>query len=141
MTISVSIALLTIPPTIGAAIRFMTLAPVPALQRIGSKPGDDGNDGHHLGSDPLHRAFPPRPRHLGRSGVLTRSGAKVPGLVQVDEHHYPRFRRDPGQRDEPNGYRDRPVVVESPQNQMPPTSAKGSDSRTMRVSGTLRKLR
>ena len=28
----------TIPPTIGAAIRFITLAPVPCDQRIGSRP-------------------------------------------------------------------------------------------------------
>ena len=30
--------LLTIPPTIGAAMRFITLAPVPLPQRIGSRP-------------------------------------------------------------------------------------------------------
>lgn len=35
---SVSIVLLTIPPTIGAAMRLMTLAPVPFPQKIGSRP-------------------------------------------------------------------------------------------------------
>ena len=35
---SVSTVLLIIPPTIGAAIRFMTLAPVPLPQRMGSSP-------------------------------------------------------------------------------------------------------
>ena len=38
MTSSVSSVLLTIPPTIGAAIRFMTLAPAPPPQRMGSSP-------------------------------------------------------------------------------------------------------
>ena len=38
MTMSVSTALEIIPPTIGAAIRFITLAPVPLPQRIGSNP-------------------------------------------------------------------------------------------------------
>ena len=38
MTTSVRIVLLTIPPTIGAAIRFMTLAPAPDPHRIGSRP-------------------------------------------------------------------------------------------------------
>ena len=35
MTTSVRIVLEIIPPTIGAGIRFITLAPVPLLQRIG----------------------------------------------------------------------------------------------------------
>ena len=38
MTSSVKIVLDTIPPTIGAAMRFITLAPAPCPQRIGSKP-------------------------------------------------------------------------------------------------------
>ena len=38
MTIKVNTVLEIIPPTIGAAIRFMTLAPVPLPQRMGSKP-------------------------------------------------------------------------------------------------------
>jgi hypothetical protein len=38
ITSSVSTVLLTIPPIIGAAMRFMTLAPVPVPHRIGSSP-------------------------------------------------------------------------------------------------------
>ena len=38
MTISVRIVLEIMPPTIGAAMRFMTLAPVPLPQKIGSRP-------------------------------------------------------------------------------------------------------
>ena len=38
MTTSVSTVLEIIPPTIGAAMRFITLAPVPFPQRIGSRP-------------------------------------------------------------------------------------------------------
>ena len=38
MTTSVSTELEIIPPTIGAAMRFMTLAPVPSPHRIGSRP-------------------------------------------------------------------------------------------------------
>ena len=38
MTMSVRMVLEIIPPTIGAAMRYMTLAPVPSPQRIGSKP-------------------------------------------------------------------------------------------------------
>ena len=37
-TNSVSSVLLTMPPIIGAAMRFITLAPVPLLHRIGSRP-------------------------------------------------------------------------------------------------------
>jgi len=38
MTISVRMVELTIPPIIGAAMRFMTSAPVPVVHMIGSKP-------------------------------------------------------------------------------------------------------
>ena len=38
MTSSVSTVLEIIPPTIGAAMRFITLEPVPAVQRIGMRP-------------------------------------------------------------------------------------------------------
>jgi hypothetical protein len=35
---SMSIVLLTMPPTIGAAMRFITLTPTPFPQRMGIKP-------------------------------------------------------------------------------------------------------
>jgi hypothetical protein len=38
ITTSVSTVLLTIPPTIGAAMRFMTLAPAPEPHRMGRSP-------------------------------------------------------------------------------------------------------
>ena len=38
ITTSVSTVLETIPPTMGAAIRFITLAPVPLVHRIGISP-------------------------------------------------------------------------------------------------------
>src|SRR5439155_1391405 len=38
ITINVRIVDVTIPPTMGAAIRFMTLAPAPWLQRAGTRP-------------------------------------------------------------------------------------------------------
>ncbi len=38
MTTSVSMVELTMPPIIGAAIRFITSAPVPVVHMIGNKP-------------------------------------------------------------------------------------------------------
>jgi hypothetical protein len=38
MTRSVSTVVLIMPPTMGAAIRFITLAPVPLPARIGNRP-------------------------------------------------------------------------------------------------------
>ena len=38
MTINVRMVVLIMPPTIGAAMRFMTLAPVPLPKRMGSRP-------------------------------------------------------------------------------------------------------
>jgi hypothetical protein len=48
MTINVNTVELTMPQIIGAAIRFMTSAPVPVAHMIGSKPPIIAATRHHL---------------------------------------------------------------------------------------------
>jgi len=43
-----------IPPTMGAAIGFITSEPMPDSHRIGARAGEDGNNGHQLGTETLH---------------------------------------------------------------------------------------
>ena len=56
------------PPTIGAAMRRMTSAPVPVAQRIGQQGEEGRDDGHRLGPDPLHRSVVDRLREVGVGG-------------------------------------------------------------------------
>ena len=46
-----------IPPTMGAAIGFITSEPMPVSQRIGTRLASTARDRHQLGPEPLHRAF------------------------------------------------------------------------------------
>ena len=56
-TVSSSRNDVTRPPIIGAAIRFMTSAPVPVLQRTGHQTDDHRRDGHELRTEALRRAL------------------------------------------------------------------------------------
>ena len=47
---------MTRPPTMGAAMRFITSAPVPVDHMMGSRPMHGREHGHGLGPDALHRA-------------------------------------------------------------------------------------
>ena len=46
-----------IPPTIGAAIGFITSEPMPLSQRIGIRLASTATDGHQFGTKPLHGSF------------------------------------------------------------------------------------
>ncbi len=46
-----------IPPTIGAAMGFITSEPIPLSQRIGTEAGEYSADRHQLGPKTLNRPF------------------------------------------------------------------------------------
>ena len=47
----------TMPPTIGAAIGFITSEPMPVSQRIGHETGKNGSDGHQFWTQTLYGSF------------------------------------------------------------------------------------
>ena len=106
----------TMPPSTGVASGFITSAPTRVLHMIGSRPGDDGRDRHHLRAQPQQRAFHDRVAQR-RTRERAAELALLPrdGLFEVDDHHDAGLHRRAEQRDEADPDRDREVVAEQPE--------------------------
>ena len=104
---------MTSPPIMGAAIRFMTSAPVPVLQSTGTRPMIHRGDGHELRAEPLRRALDDALAKLGERTQLVPSAATpVVRQRQIEQHHDARLRVQAGERDDADPDRDADVVVE-----------------------------
>jgi hypothetical protein len=62
-------------------------------------------------------------------------------MIEVDQHHHPSLGGHAGQGDEPHRHRDRKIEAEPPKQPQPPTSEKGSESITIRVSVKAQKFK
>ena len=102
------------PPTIGAAIGFMTSEPMPDSQRIGTKAGKDRAYGHELWPQTLDRAFNRRCLHIGIRQRLSALQLVFERFMEIDDHDDAGFDRDAKQRDIADGHSDAEVVVKQP---------------------------
>ncbi len=93
------------PPTIGAAIRRMTVAPAPVPPQDRQRPAHDGGHRHEDRPDTEARAM--KDRFTQRGIVRAASPAVVPRVLEVEEHDDADLRRDARQRDEADTCRDR----------------------------------
>jgi hypothetical protein len=101
----------------GAAMRLMTSEPVPVPHMIGSRPAMMATTVIILGRT---RSTAPSitARRGRRAGLAPGSAAllpaRLPGVVEVDQHHHAGLRRHAGQRDEADRHGHRQVVAEQP---------------------------
>ena len=87
----------------------------------------DCHNGHHFGSHAINGTDHDRGIQL-LSGEIAALGAVLgfgQGVVKIDQHDYTRLCRDPCQRDEPDGDRDRHVESHEPHQPDPPDKGKG----------------
>src|SRR5689334_16613221 len=71
------------PPTIGAAIRFMTSAPVPSLQRSGTRPEHHRGHGHELRPHALNSSLHVRPDDVLEIANLASAEPPLEGRVEA----------------------------------------------------------
>ena len=100
------------PPTIGAAIRFITSAPAPWLNMIGIKAGQDNAHRHDLGADAFHRA-----EHDGIFQISSgfQQAFLFPffiGKIKIEEHHHARLRIEAGKGDDAHPDGNAHIVIE-----------------------------
>jgi hypothetical protein len=88
------------PPTIGAAIRFITSAPVPEAHMTGSRPINRRQHGHQLGPDALRRALDDRLAQVLEARKPPFLAPPAPGERQVEQHHHSGLGVEPGERDQ-----------------------------------------
>ncbi len=74
----------------------------------------DRGHSHELGPEPVHRAVFNRPNQLVAARAPASLGDIGPGVVEVEQHDHAGLRRDAGEGDEPDGDRDREVVIQQP---------------------------
>src|SRR6266446_2593958 len=101
------------PPTIGAAIRFITSAPlcVAGAHMMGSSPKRIAQIVMIFGR--MRWTAPSMTAPCKSVVEFMRPGAKsVPGLVEIQQHHDASFRVKPGQRDKADPYGHTHVVAE-----------------------------
>lgn len=115
----------TMPPTMGAAMRLIVSEPVPPPPHDREQTRQNHRDGHGLGPDSLHRALLDRvvQQFLGsnRAGGETR----FPRVLEVDQHDHAELRRQAGQGDKPDAGRHGGVVSEQVQEPDPAREREG----------------
>jgi hypothetical protein len=83
----------TMPPTMGAAMRLITSLPAPPPSKYWQQTGDDHGHSHGLGAHALHSAF--TNGHQPAFCVVTELLTLGPGIFQVEQHDHAKLGRNP----------------------------------------------
>ena len=114
MTSSVRNALVTSPPSMGAATRFMISAPAPSAPKQRQQADGHRGDGHDLGTQSLNGPFSVGLDDVFASSEPALAHAAMEGLVDVDHHHDTGLHREADRRQQadPDGRGHRVVKQE-----------------------------
>ena len=102
------------PPTIGAAIGFMTSDPIPDSQSIGARLRITAVTGHQFWAQPLDRAIDSRLFEIGLRQKRPLSNSVLQSFVEVDDHHHSGLHCDPKKSDVADPYGHAEVVAKQP---------------------------